>query len=190
VNELVALSKSKPGTLSYVAQANQITLFMEEFKRVTGADIQRVPFTAGGQATSALLSGQVPVGYFAISNILQNAEAGQIKVLAVDSENRSPLLPQVPTLTESGHARAPIRPWFGMVAPAGTSPTAVDSIYKAIGDITSDKTFVERHMTSRGLEPAIRPPAEFAKFLEQDRAAAARLVEGSGLKPVAASPGR
>ena len=182
VSELVDLSKKKPDTLSYVAQASQITLFMEDFKRTTGADMRRVPYTSGGQATSDLLSGHVPVGYFAIGNILQNVETGQIKVLAVDGARRSALLPQAPTLKEAGYADAPIRAWFGLFAPAGTPKPILDRIYKEVIEITADKGFVERHMVSRGLEPAIIPTEEFQAFLAKDRADAERLVKSSGFK--------
>jgi tripartite-type tricarboxylate transporter receptor subunit TctC len=82
--DLVALSKAKPGTLSYAAQANQITMVMEDLKRNTGADLQRVPYQAGGQAVSAIIAGQVPVGFLGIGNVLPQVQEGQVKLLAVD----------------------------------------------------------------------------------------------------------
>lgn len=184
VAELVALSKKKPDTLSYVAQASQITLFMEQFKKTTGADMRRVPYTAGGQAAADVLSGHVPIGYFGITNVLQNVEAGQIKFLAVDGSARSPLLPNVPTMTEAGVSSAPIRAWFGMFGPAGLPKPVVDRVYKEIVEILNTKSFVDRHMIARGLEPAILPMAEFQTFLQKDRADAEQILKTTGLKLV------
>ena len=98
VAELIALSKAKPGTLSYATQANALTLFMEGFKKDTGADLQRVPFQSGGEATNAVLGGHVPVGYFGIGNLLPNVREGRVKLIAVDSKERTPLYPSAPTL--------------------------------------------------------------------------------------------
>ena len=120
VAELIALSKAKPGTLSYATQANALTLFMEGFKKDTGADLQRVPFQSGGEATNAVLGGHVPVGYFAIGNLLPNVREGRVKLIAVDSQERTPLFPSAPTLREAGYAGIPIMPWWGLFAPAAT----------------------------------------------------------------------
>ena len=98
VAELIALSKAKPGTLSYATQANALTLFMEGFKKDTGADLQRVPFQSGGEATNAVLGGHVPVGYFGIGNLLPNVREGRVKLIAVDSQERTPPYPSAPTL--------------------------------------------------------------------------------------------
>jgi tripartite-type tricarboxylate transporter receptor subunit TctC len=184
VSELVSFSKQKPDSMSYVAQASQITLFMEQFKKVTGADMRRVPYTSGGQAATDVLSGHVPIGYFAITNVLQNVEAGQIKFLAVDGTTRSPLLPNVPTLSEAGVPGAPIRAWFGMFAPGNTPKYVVERIYKEITEIMANKAFVERHMISRGLEPAVIPTSDFQAFLRNNRSDAEQLLKTTGLKLV------
>ena len=86
VAELIALSKQKPGTLSYATQAHALSLFMEGFKKDTGADLQRVPFQSGGDATNAVLGGHVPVGYFGLGNLIAHVRDGGIKLLAVDTK--------------------------------------------------------------------------------------------------------
>ena len=181
VSELIALSKAKPNTLSYATQANALTLFMEGFKRDTGADMQRVPFQSGGEATSAVLGGHVPVGYFGIGNLLQHVRAGRIKMLAVDTPQRTPLYPEAPTLAEAGYKGIPIRPWWGLFAPAGTPKPIVDRIHAEVLKAMDNPAFRERHLTSVGLQPAATSQEEFARFLKDDRALADRLVRDSGL---------
>ena len=181
VSELIALSKAKPKTLSYATQANALTLFMEGFKQDTGADLQRVPFQSGGEATNAVLGGHVPVGYFGIGNLLQHVREGRIKMLAVDSPKRTPLYPAAPTLAEAGYSGIPIRPWWGLFAPAGTPKPIIDRIHGEATRLMNDPAFRERHLISVGLEPATTTQQEFASFLEEDRALAERLVKASGL---------
>ncbi len=181
VAELIALSKAKPKTLSYATQANALTLFMEGFKQDTGADLQRVPFQSGGEATNAVLGGHVPVGYFGIGNLLQHVRDGRIKMLAVDTPQRTPLYPSAPTLSDAGYKGIPIRPWWGLFAPAGTPQPIVDRIHGEVMRVMNDGAFRERHLISVGLEPAATTQEEFARFLKEDRALAERLVKASGL---------
>jgi tripartite-type tricarboxylate transporter receptor subunit TctC len=181
VAELIALSKARPGTLSYATQAHALTLFMEGFKKDTGADLQRVPYQSGGEATSAVLSGHVPVGYFGIGNLLQHVRDGKVKMLAVDSVARTPLYPQAPTLKEAGYAGIPIRPWWGLFAPAGVPKEVVERIHAEAAKIMADAAFRERHLISVGLEPAVTSREEFVRFLKDDRALAERLVKASDL---------
>jgi len=181
VAELIALSKAKPKTLSYATQANALTLFMEGFKRDTGADLQRVPFQSGGEATSAVLGGHVPVGYFGIGNLLPHVRDGRIKMLAVDTPQRTPLYPAAPTLAEAGYKGIPIRPWWGLFAPAGTPQPIVERIHREVMRVMNDPAFRERHLISVGLDPAPTTQDEFVRFLKDDRALAERLVKESGL---------
>jgi tripartite-type tricarboxylate transporter receptor subunit TctC len=181
VPELIALSKARPGTLSYATQAHALTLFMEGFKKDTGADLQRVPFQSGGEATNAVLGGHVPVGYFGLGNLIAHVRDGKVKLLAVDTKERTPLYPAAPTLGEAGYSGIPIKPWWGLFAPTGTPQAVVDRIYSEAARIISDSAFRERHLVSVGLEPAVASQEEFARFLKQDRDLAKRLVEASGL---------
>src|SRR5262245_1142083 len=167
VSELVALSKAKPGTLSYATQANALTLFMEGFKRDTGADLQRVPFQSGGEATNAGLGGHVPVGYFGIGNLLPNVREGRVKLIAVDSKERPPLYPSAPTLVEAGYSGIPIRPWWGLFAPATTPKPMLDRISAEAIRVLRDPGFVEPHLVSVGLEPAFATGDDFGGLLKQ-----------------------
>ena len=101
IPDLVALSKAKPGTLSYGTFAFPLAYFMEKLKKETGADIVRVPFRGGGEVVNAVLSGSTPVAILALSNMISQLQSGRITGLAVNSKTRSPLFPDIPTLTEA-----------------------------------------------------------------------------------------
>src|SRR5262249_1047402 len=98
---LAALSKSKPGTLSYSTAAVPLGVLMERLKKDFAIDMVRVPFRGGGEAVSALLSGTTPVGFYGIANVRSQLEAGTVVGLMVDSDKRSPLFPDIPTIPEA-----------------------------------------------------------------------------------------
>ena len=103
LDELAALSKAKPGTLSYIVPSVPLAMFLDKWKRESGADLVRVPFRGGGEAVTSVLSGATPVAFFGLANWTQNIRAGTVRPLAVNGETRSPVLPDVPTLRELGY---------------------------------------------------------------------------------------
>ena len=119
LDELAALSKSKPGTLSYSVLAIPMQITFENWKKKTGADVVMVPLRGGNDMVTGLLTGTVPVSIVGLPNFIPHIQNGTVKAIAVDSETRSPLFPDVPTLKELGFPNlAPV--YFGFVAPAGT----------------------------------------------------------------------
>jgi tripartite-type tricarboxylate transporter receptor subunit TctC len=181
--ELVALSKAKPNSINYATPASSVVLFMENFKHNTGADLTKIPYKGGGDAVNAVLSGEAPVGYFGVGNMIGHLEAGTVKALAVDGNARSPILPNVPTLAEAGYTATRNRAWFGMFAPGGTPAPIVQRLNAEIAAIVSEPEFKDKFMTRLGLETVLNSPAQFAQFLTEDRARAKLIVERSGLEP-------
>ena len=118
VDELVALSKAKPGTLSYLTPGAPMVLYMETLKKEHGADWVRVPFKGGGEAVNAILSGFTPIGLFGEGNVIGQIRAGTMTPLVMLNNIHSPNFPQVPTLKETGYNRPPSRGWYGLFAPA------------------------------------------------------------------------
>jgi tripartite-type tricarboxylate transporter receptor subunit TctC len=100
LDELAALSKAKPGTLSYSALAIPMQITMEKWKQKTGADLVHVPSRGGGDIVTGLLTGTAPVAIVGLPNFISHIRGGTVKALAVDSDARSPLFPDVPTLNE------------------------------------------------------------------------------------------
>jgi tripartite-type tricarboxylate transporter receptor subunit TctC len=182
MKELVELSKTRPNGLNYASPANGVTLFMEKFKKDTGAKFNMVPYRGGGDAVNAVLSGEAPVGFFGMGNSVPNLTSGKLKALAVDSPERSPLLPNVPTFAEAGYAGVLNRAWFGMFAPGATPKPIVAKLHAEITRIVRQPEFTQKYLTGLGLEPALNTPEEFAKFLAEDRVRAAELVKISGMQ--------
>ena len=181
--ELTALSKAKPGTLSYATGAVPFGVFMEQFKKETGADIIRVPFRGGGEAVNALLSGTTPVGFYGISNVRAHLEAGTVVGLMVDSDKRSPLFPNIPTIAEATHKTYASRSYFGLLAPPGTPKPITARLQAEVARIVAQPEFRRRHLIERGLEPVASTPEEFARFIKVDRALAEKIVKEAGLEP-------
>jgi len=181
LSDLAAESKAKPKTLSYVTPSVPLYVFLENWKKQTGADIVWVPFKGGADALNGLLSGTTPVAFFGLANMIGYVRSGKLNAIAVDGETRSPLLPDVPTLRELGYKKPLTRSFFGIVAPAGTPKPIVDKLSKEINRINKLPEFRDKHLVQLGLEPIADTPAQFAKFLTADRAESARIVKESGL---------
>ena len=183
LDELAAYSREKAGTLSYSAPSSSLVLFMENWKKRTGADMVRVPFKGGGDTVTNMLSGVTPIGFLGLGNFLSYIRAGQITPILIDGDERNPLVPEVTTLAEIGFSREHTRAFFGLLAPAGTPRTITERVRKEIVAIATEPTFAKRHFADRGLEPVLNTPEEFREFLKADRAKSKRIVDASGLAP-------
>jgi tripartite-type tricarboxylate transporter receptor subunit TctC len=181
--ELAALSKAKPGTLSYSTAAVPLGVFMERWKKETGADLVRVPFRGGGEAVTALLTGATPVGFYGIANVRSHLEGGTVIGLVVDSDKRSPLFPDIPTIPEATNTRFAGRSYFGLLAPARTPKPIVARLQAEVARIVNEPGFRQRNLIERGLEPVASTPEEFARFIRDDRVLAEQIVKEAGLEP-------
>ena len=182
IDELVALSKAKPGTLSYGTFAFPLAFFMEKLKRETGADIVRVPFRGGGEVVNAVLSGSTPIAVLALSNMISQLQSGRITALSVMSNVRSPLFPDVPTLAEVRGEHYPPT-WFGLFTPAGTPRSVIAKLADELSRIVGRPEFRQRMFFDRAVEPGSAVLDDFAKFIAEDRKFAKRIVQESGLTP-------
>jgi len=183
VDELVALSKAKPGTLSYLTPGAPMVLYMETLKKQRGADWVRVPFKGGGEAVNAILSGSTPIGLFGEGNVIGQIKAGTMTSLVMLNNIHSPNFPNVPTLKEIGYNGPPSRGWYGLFAPAGTPRPIVDRIAKEVGAIVADPDFAQKQLKDRSLVGATDTPDDFAKQIAEDRAAAEQVVKQAGMGP-------
>ncbi|MGB6271611.1 MAG: tripartite tricarboxylate transporter substrate binding protein, partial [Pseudolabrys sp.] len=183
VDELVAVSKRKPGTLSYLTASVPMVAYMDSLKNEKGADWVRVPFKGGGEATNAILGGSTPIGLLGLGNVVSNIRAGKMTALALINNIRTPLLPDVPTLDDLGYKGAPSQTWYGLFAPPGTPRPIIDKIAGEVTRMFNDKTFVEKYVISRGQVPAINTPDQFAAQIKADRTAAEGVVKASGMQP-------
>ncbi|MGA8002939.1 MAG: tripartite tricarboxylate transporter substrate binding protein, partial [Pseudolabrys sp.] len=183
VDELVAVSKQKPGTLSYLTASIPCVVYMDSLKQQKGGDWVRVPFKGGGEATNAILGGSTPIGLIGLGNVISQISAGKMTALALVNNIRTPLLPNVPTLADLGYKGAPSQTWYGLFAPPGAPKPIVDKIAKEVARVVSDPGFRDRYIISRGQVPAINTPEQFADEIKIDREAAREIVKLSGLDP-------
>src|SRR5476651_1333326 len=164
LDELAALSKAKPGTLSYSALAIPMQITFENWKKKTGADVISVPSRGGGDMVTGLLTGTTPVAIVGLPNFIPHIRSGAVKALAVDSDMRAPLFPDVPTLNELGFPNlAPV--YFGFVAPAGTPKAAIQKLHDEIVQIGNDPTFRQKRLVDIGIVPVFDTPEQFGQYL-------------------------
>ena len=183
VDELVAASKARPGTLSYTTPGAPMVLFMETLKKERGADWVRVPFKGGGEAVNAILSGSTPIGLFGEGNVIGQIRAGTMTSLVMLNNIHSPNFPNVPTLKEIGYDGPPSRGWYGLFAPAGTPRPIIDRIAKDVAAIVAEPDFAQKQLKDRSLVGAVDGPDEFAKQIEADRKVAEQVVKQAGMEP-------
>jgi tripartite-type tricarboxylate transporter receptor subunit TctC len=183
VDELVALSKAKAGTLSYTAPSLPLALYLEKLKRERGADWVAIPFRGGGDTTNAVLSGSTPIAFLGMQNFISHLHGGTMTGLAVDGARRSPLFPDIPTLAELSYRGNLTRVYFGLVVPAGTPKAIIDKIRDDVARIGNEPAFRQKQFIDRTLEPILNTPEEFARFLVEDRATSERVVKEAGLQP-------
>jgi tripartite-type tricarboxylate transporter receptor subunit TctC len=183
VDELVALSKAKPGTLSYTAPSLPLALYLEKLKRERGADWVAIPFRGGGDTTNAVLSGSTPIAFLGLQNFISHLQSGTMTGLAIDGAERSPLFPDIPTLAEFGYRGNLTRVYFGLLAPAGTPKAVINKIREDVLRIGNEPAFRKKQFIDRALEPILNTPEEFARFLIEDRVTSGRVVKEAGLTP-------
>jgi tripartite-type tricarboxylate transporter receptor subunit TctC len=182
IPELVSLAKAKPGTLSYGTFSFMLVYFMDRLNKQHGIDIVRVPFRSGNEMVNAVMTGSTPIAFLGLSNMIGQIKSGQFAGLALNSNARSPLFPDIPTLFEATGEDYP-PPWFGLFAPSGTPPPIIDKVHAEVTRITSDANFRQRNYIERAVDPAVGPRDEFAKFVAANRAFATRVTKEAGLKP-------
>jgi tripartite-type tricarboxylate transporter receptor subunit TctC len=183
VDELVALSKAKSGTLSYLTPGAPMVLYMETLKKDRGADWVRVPFKGGGEAVNSILSGSTPIGLIGEGNVIGQIKAGTMTPLVMMNNIHSPNFPATPTLEETGYHGPPSRGWYGLFAPAGTPRPIVDRIAKEVAAIVADPDFAKMQLNDKSLVGTTDTPDEFAKQIADDRVVAEQVVKAAGMGP-------
>jgi len=167
--ELIALAKSRPGKINYASTgiAGMHHFGGELFKRHAGIDLAHVAYKGGGPAAFAVVSGEVELMFSTMPLAMPNIRAGKIRPLGVGGTTRSPLLPQVPTLTEAGAKGYEFTVWWGVVAPAKTPPAIVARLNTEINSILSDPELAKM-LAGEGAEVTAWTPAQFGDLLSDN----------------------
>jgi tripartite-type tricarboxylate transporter receptor subunit TctC len=182
VAELVALAKANPGRLhngAGVASPPHIAWGL--FTLTTGTNIVFVPYRSMVQAMTDLVSGQIQIMIDGIGSLLPHIRDGKVRALAVTGERRSPDLPEVPTMIESGYPAFLLSFWTGVLAPAGTPAPVVDKLNGAINDgLSSAET--RESLAKFNVEPNIAAPAQFGAFLAAEARKWAEIIKATNIK--------
>jgi tripartite-type tricarboxylate transporter receptor subunit TctC len=183
VASFVALAKAKPEGLRFASSGNGSAqhLAAARFMLATQTKMTHVPYKGSGQAIIDLLSGQVELNFESPPNVLQHARAGKLRVLAITSNKRSPLLPDVPTMAEAGVDNAEMLQWFAVLGPAGMPPEITQKLNTEISAILKQPEVVEK-IASQGGEIVAGPSEEFAAFLVKDTASWGRLIKDANVR--------
>jgi tripartite-type tricarboxylate transporter receptor subunit TctC len=184
VGELVALAKAKPGALHYASAGNNAGipyLAGALLRDKAGIDVVHVPYKANAQAQQDLLGGQIQFMYDTLAATLPHAKSGRLKVLAVVGSQRSPVLPEVPTLTQAGYPGTEGDAWAGLLAPGGTPRAVVEKIHADVVAVLQQAEVRER-LTALGLNVIGNKPDEFAAVIKADTAKWAAVIRANNIK--------
>jgi tripartite-type tricarboxylate transporter receptor subunit TctC len=178
VAELVALAKARPGAINYSSGGVGTPTFIagELFKLQSKVNMLHVPYRAGGEALTAVVSGETSVYFAPIAPALPHARAGRLRPLAVTSSARLPLLRELPTIAESGYPGFQTGNWYGLVVPARTPPDTVAALNKAVLAVLRNPT-VNKRLVESGYVVIGDTPEQFAAHIKSEIANLARILK-------------
>src|SRR5471032_1920140 len=183
VAELVALAKAEPGKLSYghAGVGTSQHLGAELFKYRAHVDITAVAYRGTTALMPDLLAGRLNLSFANIVNVVPLAREGKLRALAITSIKRSGLVPDLPTMAESGFPGFNAVPWFGLLAPAGTSADIIDKIYKeTVKDLALPD--VRKKFDELGLEPVGNTPAKFTAIIKKETPEWAKVIKDAAIR--------
>jgi len=183
LQQLIALVKAKPNRLNHMSggSGSMMHLAGELFNSMAGVKIVNIAYKLVTTGLTDLISGQVDMSFFDLGTVFPHIRAGRLRVLAIGSDKRHPLLPNVPTVSEflPGYFATT---WSGIVAPAGTPPAIVNKLAAAVAEVMKLPNTVEQ-LSARGSTAIGSTPAEMAAFMKQERERWNNVIRESGAKP-------
>ena len=184
LKEFIALAKSKPGELNYASSGPGTPYHMagELFKAMSGTDIVHVPHKTSGDMRTSVLGGHVQMMFDAITVLAPNVREGKLIALGTSGKTRNTVLPDVPTIDEAGVPGYESTIWLGLMAPAKTPQSVIDTLNADIRKIMA-RPDVKASWAKRGATPMSMTPAEFDKHLRADIEKWAKVVATAGLAP-------
>jgi tripartite-type tricarboxylate transporter receptor subunit TctC len=180
--EFIAHLKAHPGALNYASYGagSGPHLATELFRSMTGVDIVHVPYSGGGPAAVGVMGNSVQMLFASVLPVLGLVRGGKLKAIAIASDRRSPLLPEVPTFKEGGLDYR-TGTWFGLLAPARTPDPIVDTLHKQVADILREPAVRDR-IVEQGAEVVGNSPAEFGAFLKEETGRLAAVVRNAKMQ--------
>jgi tripartite-type tricarboxylate transporter receptor subunit TctC len=183
VKELVALARARPGQLNYASAGSGTNLHIaaELFKNLSGTNIVHVPYKGGGPALSALLGGEAQLSFLGVVAVVPHVKSGKMRALALTATKRSAVLPDLPTIAESGVAGYEFASWYGVLAPTGTPAPRITKLHDILVRSLRSPDLAGR-MATEGADIIAGSPQQFAAYLKTELTKWARVVKDSGLR--------
>jgi len=181
--EFIALAKARPGMIKYstpgAASSNHLAGALLE--SMAGIKLLHIPYKGSGAAITAALGGEVDIVITGIATVTPHWKAGKLKILAIGADKRHPSWPEIPSTGEAGLQGYYAGTWFGVVTRAGTPRTIIDKLNRETVAALAAGELNER-LTAIGFDVFTGTPEEFARFLQNDRARAAKVIKAAGIK--------
>ena len=182
--ELIAAAKKRPGELNLASLGwgtlpNLLRVWMQ---KEYGISTMQIPYKNPGALMGAMLAGETHFTYFGVANFTQHHATGKLRVIATSGAQRSPLLPEVPTMFEQG-VSVDMRVWFGWFAPVGTTREVRERIHREVQRVVNSPDFREKNFTQQAMEVIGQGPDDFAAFIRKDAQTTAELLKLLGAKP-------
>ena len=183
VKDLVAQAKAKPGTLDYASSGNGSAQHLagELFSSMAGVKISHVAYKGGGPALTDVMAGQVPMFFASLASSLPYIQGGKLRAVAVTGKARSPVLPQVPTVAESGLPNYEVYEWNGVFVPTATPPPIVERLSKELAAVLKEPD-VRARLEAMGAEVIGSTPAELDAFRRAELAKWSKLAKDNNIQ--------
>jgi tripartite-type tricarboxylate transporter receptor subunit TctC len=184
VAELIALAKSRPGTLNYASVGNGSPQHLTAalFNATAGIRTVHVAYKGGAPATTAILSGETQLYFAGMPPALPHVKAGRLRGLAVSTARRSPSAPDIPTVSEAGLAGFEADNWHGILAPRGTAKARIDRLNTEIAQVLGSAE-IQSQLINAGAQGVTSTPAEFAAFIRAETDKWTRVARLAGVTP-------
>jgi len=182
VKELIALAKAKPGQLNYASPGFGTSnhLSFELFKLMAGINITHVPYKGTGPALTELLGGQVPIMLASTASVRPLVRSGKLRALGISTAKRSPAMPEVAPIAESGVPGFDNASWVGLISPHGTPPAIIARLNSEIAAVIKGGDLREK-LASQGFVPEASTPQQFARHIRVELERFRKLVKAAGL---------
>ena len=184
VRELMKVAKERPGKLNYASSGTGTPYHMagELFKAMSGVYLVHIPYKGSSGARTDVIGGQVDLMFDAVTTMVEQVKAGKVKAIATTGKQRSAVLPEVPTVHESGVPNYEATIWLGVLAPKGTPQPVVNRLNEAISKIVGTPE-VQQNWSKQGATAMVMNPQEFDKYIHEDIAKWAKVIKSANIKP-------
>jgi tripartite-type tricarboxylate transporter receptor subunit TctC len=184
VKDLVALLRAEPGRYTYgssgIGGAGHLAMAL--FTHMAGVELVHVPYKGGAPMVADLVAGRVHMGMANLTTALPHLRANRLRALAIGTSRRSPVVPDMPTLSEAGITGYEANNWNGIVVPRATPAKVIETLHAAIASVLREPATAER-VTAAGMDVIGDTPAEFARYLRAEGEKWARVVKTAGIRP-------